>query len=48
MVVTSAPEADIRDALTFYWECMMPDTQIVIHLRDHYDATIYGIGYVLG
>ncbi|KAM6501138.1 hypothetical protein JOM56_004152 [Amanita muscaria] len=38
------PENDIRDPFMYYYECMMPDTEIAIHLRDHYDTDIYGLG----
>ncbi|KAM6490138.1 hypothetical protein JOM56_014457 [Amanita muscaria] len=37
------PENDIHDPFMYYYECMMPDTEIAIHLHDHYDTDIYGL-----
>lgn len=42
-----APETEIREALTFYYQLGIPDTKIEIHMKEHYDTNTYGLGYVL-
>jgi len=40
------PLEDIRDVLEAYFHLGFNDKKLEEHLKDHYDATVYGLGYV--
>jgi hypothetical protein len=38
-----APDDDIREPFTLYYNLGMNDKDICLHMADHYDADIYGL-----